>query len=59
MLGNLSEDIAQDDSFLDGGDLFGLALDSPQTSIPVNLFKKRNWRCRGSRLRRGKNLVTS
>lgn len=40
MLGNLSEDIAQDDAFLDGGDLFGLALDSPQTSIPVNLFKK-------------------
>ena len=30
MLGNLSEDIAQDDAFLDGGDLFGLALDSPQ-----------------------------
>jgi hypothetical protein len=28
MLGNLSEDIAQDDAFLDGGDLFGLALDS-------------------------------
>lgn len=25
---------------LDGGDLFGLALDSPQTSIPVNLVKK-------------------
>lgn len=40
MLGNLSEDIAQDDAFLDGGDLFGLALDSPQTSIPVNLVKK-------------------
>nr|TKS02642.1 hypothetical protein D5086_0000160430 [Populus alba] len=37
-LGNLSEDIAQDDAFLDG--LFGLALDSPQTSIPVNLVKK-------------------
>lgn len=40
MLGNLSEDLAQDEAFLDGGDLFGLALDSPQTSIPVNLVKK-------------------
>lgn len=56
MLGNLSEDIVQDDAFLDGSDLFGLSLDSPQTSILVNLVKKT---CRGSRLRRGRNLVTS
>lgn len=39
-MGNLSEDIAQDDAFFDGGDLFGLALDSPKTLIPVNLVKK-------------------
>lgn len=40
MLRNLSEDIVQDDAFLDGSDLFGLSLDSPQTSILVNLVKK-------------------